>query len=364
MFGRSWRIASIGGVDIRVDSSWVVVAALFTYGFWLEFTDPIYALSDSVALVTAVLVSVLFFGSVLVHELAHAGMAKARRIPVSGITLFFFGGATSARLEDRGPIDEFLVTVVGPASSFGLAGVFWVLSHAAHGPLSFGFERLAWINAVLAAFNLVPGFPLDGGRILRAIIWRVSGNLERATWIAAGAGQMVGAALIGIGIVRTLLDEDPGALWFAFIGWMVFRSARGSVQHQQLRKALAGGVVGEAMRPPPAAIPAAMSLSEALDRHLRGHETEAFPVVEAERIIGLLTFDAAARIGRDDPLRPVRDAMLPLGTAVTVGVGDRLDQAMDRLDGGEGMVLADGRLVGTISAFDVERWLNRGSTRG
>jgi CBS domain-containing protein len=212
---------------------------------------------------------------------------------------------------------------------------------------------------VLAAFNLVPGFPLDGGRILRAIIWRASGSLERATRIAAAAGQVVGAALIGIGVVQTLVNQEPAALWLAFIGWMVYRSARGSAQHQALRRILSRGVVGEAMRPPPSAIPAAMSLSDALDRHLRGHETEVFPVVEEERIVGLLTFDAAARIGRDDPLRPVGEAMLPLQTAVTVSVGDRLDEAMDRLDGREGMVLADGRLVGTISAVDVERWLRR-----
>ena len=141
-----------------------------------------------------ILAAALFFGSVLGHELAHAGMARARGIPVMGITLFLYGGATSARVEEKGPGSEFLVTVVGPGTSFALAAIFWVLGRHTGRPFDAAFQDLARVNAILAVFNLVPGFPLDGGRILRSIIWKVTGSLDRATQVAAICGQVVGAA--------------------------------------------------------------------------------------------------------------------------------------------------------------------------
>ncbi|MFN2545368.1 MAG: site-2 protease family protein [Actinomycetota bacterium] len=358
MFGREWRIGSIGGVDIRVDSSWTLIAILVVYSEWIRFTDPGTNLSESSAWAVAILASFLLFSSVLIHELAHAGMARAQNIPVSGITLFLFGGATSARVEDKGPGAEFLVTAVGPGSSFALAAIFWALSHALGRPLDVAFADLSRINFLLAVFNLIPGFPLDGGRILRSAIWRGTGSLERATRVAAVSGVIVGAAFIVWGVSQAIITQYPGALWLAMIGWFLFRAARGSVQHQGVRRALAGGVVREAMRPPPASIQASISLSEALDRYLRGHEDEIFPVVDGDRVVGLLTFESARRIGREDPLRPVRDAALPLdGGVAAVGVGDRLDTVLDQVGDREAMVLDEGRLVGTIGAGDIDRWL-------
>jgi Zn-dependent protease/CBS domain-containing protein len=357
VFGRAWRIGSIGGVDIRVDSSWVVIAALITYSEWVRFTDAGFGLSHGTALGVAIFAAGLFFGSVLAHELAHAGMARARGIQVMGITLFLYGGATSARVEEKGPGSEFLVTVVGPGTSFALAAIFWVLGRHTGRPFDAAFQDLARVNAILAVFNLVPGFPLDGGRILRSIIWKVTGSLDRATQIAAICGQVVGAGLIAAGLVQFASGSNPFALWLAFIGFFLLQAARGSARFQRVRQALAGGTVAQAMRPPPLAIPAQMSLSQAFDMYLRGRETELFPVVDGDRVVGMLSFDAARTVGQHDPLRPVRDAMLPLDESLIVRSDERLDVVSDRLTGHEAMVADDGRLVGTISTADLNRWL-------
>ena len=355
MFGRAWKIGSIGGVAIRVDSSWSIIAILITYSLDVRFTDA--GVPGAKAFALAFLASVLFFASVLIHELAHAGMARMRGIPVQGIVLYLFGGATSARVEEKGPGAEFLVTVVGPASSLALGGIFWELARAFDDPLSLAFDYVAGVNIVLGLFNLVPGFPLDGGRILRAGIWRVTGSLERATAIAAGVGMVIGLALVAIGIIQAIATGFFFSLWLSMIGWIVFQAARGAVRYQRSSRALSSGVVADAMRAPPLAVPAEISLSQSLDSYLRGREEEVFPVVDDGRVVGVLTFEAARGVGQHDPLRPVRDAMLPVTNALVVGPGEGLDAVAERLDGGEAMVVEDGRLVGTISSSDLHRWL-------
>jgi len=173
MFGTSWRVARIAGIEVRVDSSWVVIALLITYSMYLRFSILYKSLSTGAAVGVAILAAVLFFGSVLIHELAHALVSRARGIRVQDITLFLFGGATRARVESRGPGDEFLIAVVGPLTSGLLAALFWAVEVFARGALPRSligmFGYLAWINLLLAGFNLVPGFPLDGGRLLRSV---------------------------------------------------------------------------------------------------------------------------------------------------------------------------------------------------
>jgi Zn-dependent protease len=344
-------------VAIRIDSSWAFIVILVTYSLWLRYTDPFHAIASSTAFALGVGGAALFFCSVLIHELAHAGMARARGIAVSGITLFLFGGATSARVEEKGPGSEFLVTVVGPGASFGLAAAFWALSRSFGAPVAYVLDDMARTNLILAVFNLVPGFPLDGGRILRSGIWKATGNLDRATRIAAAAGQLVGAGFIVAGLIGFVASQDPAALWLALIGWILLQAARGSMRYQRVQRALASGLVREAMGPPPPVIPASLSLSEALDRYLRGHEQEAFPVGEVDHILGMLTFEAARKVGQHDPLRPVRDAMLPVSAATTVRADEPLDKVSDRLSGQEAIVLDDHRLVGTLSSADLSRWL-------
>ncbi len=213
MFGTSWRVARIVGIDVRVDSSWVVVVLLVTYSMYLGFSFLYKSLSTGGAVGIGILAAVLFFGSVLVHELAHAPVSRARGIQVQDITLFLFGGATRARAESRGPGAEFLIAVVGPLASVLLAALFWAVDVFARSALPSSligmFGYLAWVN-LLAGFNLVPGFPLDGGRPLRSVLWRVTGSFRRATRIASLAGQAVGWLLVAGGVAFLLAGNLAG----------------------------------------------------------------------------------------------------------------------------------------------------------
>jgi Zn-dependent protease/predicted transcriptional regulator len=359
VFGRTWKIATIGGIPVRVDTSLLVIALLIGYSEYTNFTDIVNRVRGGTALLMAVFATILFFLSILLHEFAHAGMARARSIPVSGITLYMLGGATSVATEDKGPADEFLITAVGPGTSFALAGVFWALSRTTGYPIDLAFRDLAFVNFVLAVFNMIPGFPLDGGRILRAVIWRVTGNLERATTVAAGVGMVFGGALIALGIIGTIRTGWVFSLWSALIGWFLYSTARSAIRQQRLRRLLADAVVREAMSPPPRTIPADTTLIAALDQFLRGHEDEQFPVVEdTDHVVGILTMESAGQVGQNDPLRPVRDAMVPLPEIMTVRADQRLDATIQELSGRAALVVSeDGRLVGSIRPVDVNRWL-------
>ena len=221
-------VGRIGGVDIRVDSSWLVIAFLVTWTFWVQFQRD---RGGAVALVMAVVGAALFFASVLVHELAHALEARHRGIEVRSITLYLFGGATETASEARRPGDEFAVTAVGPWSSLVLGCTFALLAYGADeaGLRAPGQVAglLASVNLILAFFNLLPGAPLDGGRILDSIVWRVTGDHRRARRVATGAGRVLGSALIAFGFFEAVAVSGGfvGGLWLAFIGWFLFQAA-------------------------------------------------------------------------------------------------------------------------------------------
>jgi len=222
MFGHAWRVGRIGGIEIRIDPSWSVIALLVAYSLFLQFTLTYRDLSDSAGIALAVGATLLFFGSVLAHEMTHAMLARRAGIPVRDITLFIFGGATHANVESHGPGDEFVVSVVGPISSMALAGLFWTASILGHGVLSHPVEGalgyLAWVNLLLAGFNLLPGFPLDGGRVLRSAVWGLTHDLGKATRVATRAGETIGYLLLVGGVLLVFGGELISGIWFAAIG--------------------------------------------------------------------------------------------------------------------------------------------------
>jgi Zn-dependent protease len=367
MFGTSWRAARIAGVEVRVDSSWAVIALLITYSMYLRASIVYPDLSGAGAAGTAILATALFFGSVLVHELAHALVSQARGIRVQDITLFLFGGATRARVESRGPGDEFLIAAVGPLTSVLLAGLFGAVHLAGRDalprPLAGTFGYLAWTNLVLAAFNLVPGFPLDGGRLLRSAIWKATGSLRRATQVASLAGQAVGWLLVVGGVASLLAGNLAGGIWFAFIGWFLVQAARSSYQELQLRELLRGVEAQDVMAANLLRIPPDLSLRDAVDDYFMRYDHGAFPVDEQGRTVGLLTLRGVRRVPRDQwPTRRVRDHMVPLGDQVVVAPGARMDGVLGKLqdtEAGRVLVVQAGEVVGIITPTDVTRWLRR-----
>jgi Zn-dependent protease/CBS domain-containing protein len=367
MFGTAWRVARIAGIEIRIDSSWAVIALLITYSMYLRASVLYPELSGGAAVTLGILATVLFFGSVLVHELAHALVAQARGIRVQDITLFLFGGATRARVESRGPGDEFLIALVGPLTSGLLAGLFGIVAGLGRDvltrPLAGTFGYLAWTNLLLAGFNLVPGFPLDGGRLLRAAIWKATNNLARATRIASMSGQAVGWLLVAGGVLFLLAGDLAGGIWFAFIGWFLVQAARSSYQDLQLRELLRGVEAEEVMAADLRRIPPELSLQEAVDDYFMRYDHGAFPVDEGGRTIGLLTLRGVRRVPRTQwPTHRVRDHMVPLSDQVVVAPDARMDGVVGKLQDGEAgrvLVVQDGEVVGIITPTDLTRWLRR-----
>jgi Zn-dependent protease/CBS domain-containing protein len=370
MFGTSWRVGRVVGIEVRVDSSWVVVALLITYSMYLRASVLYPQLSGTGAVALGIVATVLLFASVLVHELAHALVSQARGIRVQDVTLFLFGGATRARVESRGPGDEFLIAAVGPLTSGLLAALFGIVAGLGRNvlsvPLAGTLGYLAWTNLLLAGFNLVPGFPLDGGRLLRAGIWKATGSLPRATRVASLAGQGVGWLLVAAGVGWLLAGDLAGGIWFAFIGWFLVQAARASYQELQLRELLRGVEAEEVMAADLVRIPPELSLQAAVDDYFMRYDHGGFPVEEQGRTVGLLTLRGVRRVPREQwPSRRVREHMVPLNEQVVVAPDARMDAVLAKLEDGEAgrvLVVQDGEVVGIITPTDLTRWLRRWRT--
>jgi Zn-dependent protease len=310
MFGRGFRIATIRGVPVNVDSSWIWIAVLLVATFWSQLDQEFPDIASGEAFGYAVFGALVFFGSVFLHEAAHAIAARANGIEVHGITLVFFGGFTAARADEKGPGPALAIAALGPGTSLGLSGVFWLLSRLAEntaGPLPGLLSYVAAVNLFMAIFNALPGLPLDGGRMLQSVVWRVTHDQQKATRIAARSG-LSWRCRHRVRDLRARLPRLGYAIWGGIIGLFIFRGAQASEQRIGIDGRLASATVADAMDPPPPAVPADLSLSLTLDRFLRGHEDEAFPVIEdgdGDRD-DLVQLGARARDPRSAPTRKGR----------------------------------------------------------
>jgi Zn-dependent protease len=357
--GSRWKIATIRGIPLYLASSFVWIALLYTYSLYLRFSQGPVVMSETATFLLALFAAVLFFGSILAHELAHAAVARSLDLPVSGITLLFWGGATETKADLEGPKGEFLVSAAGPATSLLMGGLFWLIAQALHDAnpaVSEAFADVGFVNVLLAGLNAIPGYPLDGGRALQAIVWAISKNRALGTRVAGWVGMAVGIGFAALGLRQLAGSVTNQGIWYLFIAFILVSAARGTESRLRLRAELAKGRVRDAMRPPPSSVPAEMSLADVLRDYLRGRANQSFPVVEDERVIGTISLTSARRVGARDPLRPAREGIVPLAAARSVHVGAGLDDALDLLGGQEGMVLDEGRLVGSLAPQDIERW--------
>ncbi|MGH8913961.1 MAG: site-2 protease family protein [Acidimicrobiia bacterium] len=365
----AFRLGRFLGIEVRVDASWLVLAFLVGWSFYAQFTMKFPDLSGTARVTLAAVSATVFFGSVLIHELSHSVVARRLGIPVEGITLFLFGGVTRTRTEAQTPRDEFLVGVVGPLTSFVIAGVLWLVvnlgGEALPESVLYACGYLGWINLALGAFNLLPGYPLDGGRVLRAFLWRSSGNVGRATRRAAMVGKVVGGLLAGYGLL-SVFGGDLGGLWMAAIGWFLFQAAAQADQEVVIRRLLNEVRAGDIMTPELVTIAADTTIADAVDNYFLRYDHSAFPV-DGERT-GLITLRAVRQIPRDQwEIRQVWTATTPLDQACTVGADTPMDQVMEQLrQQGEDRVLVveEGEITGIITPLDIARWLRRSEELG
>jgi Zn-dependent protease len=360
-----FRIGRIAGIDIRADPTVGILAFLITYNLWPFFSDRLRfpELGGGAAFAFAALTSVLFVLSILAHELAHAVLFRVRGIPVLGVTLHMFGGVTQGGSEAKRPWDEFIVAIAGPVTT-GLLGAAFLLAHsgmlsADPNPWRSMFRYLGFLNIVIAVFNLLPGFPLDGGRVLLAGLWRFTGDRGRATTMAARVGQGVALLIGGAGLIDLVRTGSLWGIWPLIIGLMLFQSSSAALTQTRRRSALEGATAGQVMSPPPPTIPAELPISVALERHLEGHDGEAFPVMEEGRVVGFIS----PRMARGGPLDgTVRDAMVGTEAAVVASPEEPMGALIQRIGSGAVqtiLVMQDGRLVGVIEPEDLDRFLRR-----
>jgi Zn-dependent protease/predicted transcriptional regulator len=364
--GHPWRLVKIFGIDIRIDPSWLIIATLISYSLFFGLRTVYPSGGTMTTVVISLLGALLFFASVLIHELTHALVARRRGFVTKDITLFLFGGATQANVDSKGPFDEFIVSVVGPLSSFGLAVVFGaarvLVVSVADGELAGILGYLAWANALLGVFNLLPGLPLDGGRVLRSALWKSTGNLETSTRIASIAGEVIGYALMVLGALAFFAGGIFQGIWFAAIGWFLSSSARASYSEMRIRHVLEHVEAAEVMEADPIHIPVGTTIADSVHDYLLRHDHDAFGVDDTGRIIGVVTLESVRKVPRSAWSKSlIEEVMSPVTNETIVDPHASMDTVLNRFeDSAESIAVGSSdHVVGVITRWDLTRWLRR-----
>lgn len=363
----SFRLGSVLGIEVRIHFSWFVIFLLILWTFSQGIFPADYpGLSAWTYYVMGVAGALLFFASLLAHELSHSVVARRRGVAVEGITLFIFGGMARTRMDSRTAGDEFVIAGVGPLSSVVLAIAFGIIAWAGARlgvtPAVTGVaEYVGYLNAMLALFNLLPGYPLDGGRLLRSAVWKATGDLRKATRIAASGGTLLAYALIVYGAWQGFHGQLLDGLWLVFIGWFVRNAARAGYRQFVVVHALEGVPAWQAMTRWPETLPPDLTLRRAVEDHFRAGHFRAFPVVSPDgRALGLVTLEQVRSVAEPEwSGHTVGEVMIP-ASAVQVAPEESMARVLDRLgatSAGRLLVTRDGRLEGIIAPADVAAWI-------
>ncbi len=366
---QGFRLGSIFGFEIRVDLSWFLIFFLILWSLTKNLFPANYPeLSETTYLLMGAVGTLLFFASLVAHELAHSLVAKAKGIPVEGITLFVFGGISRTRMDAETPGDEFQIAVVGPLVSLILAGLFaliWWFSHrTGWTSVVTGVARyLASINLLLAIFNLLPGFPLDGGRLFRSLVWKITGDLKKATRIASWGGQFFAYVIMTLGLVQLFGGNLLGGWWLVLIGWFLANAASMSYQQHLILTGLKGVRAKEVMTRAPETVPDDLSLQTLVDDYFLHRRYQSFPVTHNGRLIGIISLNQVKEMPRSQWVKQtVANTMTPINDTVTVSPETPMTQVLQKMeDSGLRRVLVtrDDQLQGIITGGDVSSWLRR-----
>jgi Zn-dependent protease len=360
----SFRLGRIAGIEIGVNWSWLIVFALIVWSLATAvFPDQNPGLGDGVYVAMALVAAIVFFSSLLLHELGHAIQARREGMEIEGITLWLFGGVATFKGMFPSAGAEFRIAIAGPLVSLGLGLAFMAAAvlisgaDAADGVAAW----LGYINLALLVFNMLPALPLDGGRVLRAALWAGRNDFASATRIAAGIGRGFGYLFIAGGVAMFFWANATSGLWLAFIGWFLLGAASSEAAYAAVRDALGDLRVRDVMVRDPKTVAPSHTIGALMDDVVWKHRYTTYPVVEQGRAVGLLPFRRVAEVPRGEwDVRTVRDSMLPLGDVPSLRPEQPLEQAFATLGGGgvgRGLVLDDGRLVGFLSITDLVRAL-------
>ena len=358
------KIGRILGIPIGLHISWFLIFGLITWSLGSGYFPEEYPqLSSTTHLLLGVVTSLLFFASVLGHELGHSVIALRNKIPVKGITLFIFGGVAQIGQEPKSPGAEFRIAIAGPLVSLGLAGLFeatWFLDQSVP-LLAAPSLYLARINLMLALFNMIPGFPLDGGRVLRALVWWFTKNFQRASQVAAFSGQIVAFGFIAVGVFTILRGEFMNGLWLAFIGWFLQNAAASTYSQTNMQQSLRGIKVANVMNQECARVPSLLPLSQLVEERILSGGQRCFFVADNGKLHGVLTLrDITAIPQQKWRFTTTGQAMVPISRVVHVT--PQMDllvalQTMDDANVAQLPVLEGEDLVGMLSREEIVRYL-------
>ncbi|MSQ33656.1 MAG: site-2 protease family protein [Dehalococcoidia bacterium] len=374
---QSLRLGKILGVPVGLHYSWVFISLLVTISLATHYFPGVSSRwGTGVYWLLAVATSLLFFGSVLLHELAHSVVALARGIPVKSITLFIFGGVSQISREAPSPGEELGIAIVGPLTSLALAGVFWGIRQAGISPQ---VDSMAWllsiINLQLAVFNMIPGFPLDGGRVFRSVVWKISGSYKVATRLAALVGQgvgylfILGGVLWAFGAIPGLRQDLVGGLWIAFIGWFLQGAAATSYGQARLRDTLQGVRAQDLMSRDFALVSPNMTVRELVDHHVLPMSRRCVVAADAEELLlGLVTLKDIRKVPRERwDITLVREVMVSKEGLVLAAPADEAIGILDRMDEkdiSQVPVVQDGKVLGMVGRDSVLHYLRTRSDLG
>jgi Zn-dependent protease/predicted transcriptional regulator len=349
-----FRLGSVFGIPIYLHASWFIIFFLITLSLRTQFTSQHTDWSPAQHWALGIITSIFFFASVIFHELSHSAVAKHYRIPVASITLFVFGGLARISREPDNAKQEFNIAIAGPLSSIFLAGCFWLVARYVPGnDMVHAAAVWLWeINLVLAVFNLVPGFPLDGGRILRGIAWGITGNFTRATKIASTAGKIFAYMMIIFGVWQALNGNWVGGLWTAFIGWFLLSAAQESFMQVAMRNTLTDVRAADLMTHDIPTVTRDMSIEEYVHEVLRtGRRVHI--VSGPVRPVGLITLHAARMVPREEwSNTSIQAVMLPLDRVHSASPAEPalgVLQRMQSQDINQMPVISEGIIVGMIA---------------
>jgi Zn-dependent protease len=356
-------LGRIGGVEVRINWSWLVIFALIVWTLAdgvFPSTNP--GLSGNTHLVMAIVAALLFVVSILLHELGHAWEARREGLEVDGITLWLFGGVSQFKGGFPSAGAEFRIAIAGPLVSLVLGVVFVLIAIAGLPSAVDGVAAwLGYINLALLVFNLIPALPLDGGRVLRAALWQSKGDLAWATRVGTDIGRVFGYLFIGLGLAMFIFQGSFSGAWLAFIGWFLLQAATAEARYIATEAALHGLRVRDLMVRDPVTVDGDLTVGQFMDEVARSRRFTTYPVVDGGRPIGLLAFGSVAALPRSEwDSRHVREAMLPLERVPLLTEDETAIDALTALSSptsNRGLVVENGHLAGLLSITDLTRAL-------
>ncbi|NIM59121.1 MAG: CBS domain-containing protein [Candidatus Aminicenantes bacterium] len=368
----SWRIAKVFGIDIKIDSSWIIIFVLFSWILSANYFPQRYQdWSRGLYWIIGIITSLLIFASVLVHELAHSLVALKQGEKVRSITLFLLGGVAQITEEPKRPLREFTMALVGPMASLLIAFLFLILSFILRGisePLLASASYLAMINTVLAIFNLFPGFPMDGGRVLRSIIWKVTGNLKKATKIASRVGQGFAFFLIFIGILQILRANLLPGIWMIFIGWFLHSAAVRGYDQVMVQSLLKGVRAEDLMTKNFEAVTPDLSVQSLVDDYILKKRERVFLVSDKGSLKGIVCLEDVKQTPSDKwPETKVGEIMTPKEKLEAVSPnadGSQVLNSITTKDIHQIPVMEGDKIAGIICRSDILRFIQFRSELG